>query len=124
MSGKLRCSAIRCANNVNETCIARNIHVAGSQAHTGSETDCDTFVQKGDISSTSHFANRNLAEDYVQLFSNESVDMSPEIACDAESCIYNLNRMCSADSVKIDEDGDEANSSEQTQCKTFKEHNQ
>lgn len=122
MKGKLKCSAIRCANNVNETCIASSIHVMGSLANTSLETDCDTFLEKGDIFSTSHFTNRNLAGEYVQLFSNESVDMSPDIACDAERCIYNVNRLCSADYVKID--GDKAMSSDQTQCETFNEYNQ
>lgn len=122
MKGKLKCSAIRCANNVNETCIASNIHVMGSEAHTSTETGCDTFIEKGDIFSTSHFTNRNLAGEYVELFSNEPVYMSPDIVCDAEKCIYNVNSVCTADQVKVD--GDKAMSSDQTECETFKEYNQ
>ncbi|WML36151.1 DUF1540 domain-containing protein [Clostridium sp. OS1-26] len=122
MSGKLRCSAERCANNVNKFCVAASIHVNGSSAHSSSETDCDTFLGKSDIYSTSHFTNRNLSGEFAQLFSGESVEMSPDIACEAENCIYNVNRLCSADFVQIH--GEEAHSSEHTQCETFKEHSQ
>lgn len=122
MSGKLRCSAERCANNVNKFCVAASIHVNGSSAHSSPETDCDTFLEKGDIYSTSHFTNRNLSGEFTQLFSGESVEISPEIACEAENCIYNVNKLCSADFVQIN--GEEAHSSERTQCGTFKEYNQ
>lgn len=122
MSGKLRCSAISCANNVNEFCVARTIHVTGNSAHSSRETDCDTFIEKGDIHSTSHFTNRNLTGEFAQLFSGETVEMSPDIACEAEKCIYNVNRLCSADFVQIH--GEEGRASGYTQCETFKEVNQ
>lgn len=118
MNGKLRCSAVNCANNVNETCIANRIHIIGTSAHTSLGTECDTFLEKGDIFSTSHFTNRNLAGEYAQLFSSEPVEMSPNITCDAEECIYNVNNLCSADYVKIE--GDKAEDSRQTQCETFR----
>lgn len=120
MSGKLRCSAERCVNNVNKFCTAESIHVNGNSAHISTETDCDTFWEKGDMNSIYFFNNTNLSGGFRQLFSKETVEMSPDIVCEAENCIYNVSRVCSADFVQIH--GEEAHSSRYTECETFKEH--
>lgn len=119
MSEKLRCSAESCYNNVNEFCIANVIHVGGLEAHISPETACDTFIEKTDVSATSHFTNRNLSGEFSQLFSGETVEMAPQIACDAKNCTYNANRICSADYVEIQ--GSNARTSERTECETFRE---
>lgn len=120
MSEKLRCSAKNCYNNVNEFCVANVINVTGSNAHTSPETSCDTFIEKTNVSGTSHFINRNLSDEFGQLFSGETVEMAPQIACEAESCTYNNNRICGAEYVEIK--GPNATTSERTQCETFREH--
>lgn len=119
MSEKLRCSAENCYNNVNEYCVANVIKVSGSNAHTSPETACDTFLEKTDASATSHFTNRNLSSEFSQLFSGETVDVAPQIACEADNCTYNVNRICGAENVEIN--GPHATSSERTQCETFRE---
>jgi hypothetical protein len=119
MSDKLRCSAENCYNNVNQLCIANVIHVTGSQAHNTPETACDTFIEKSDVTGTSQFTNRNLSEDFSQLFSGETSETSPQISCDAENCTHNFNGMCSANYVEIQ--GVNARTIERTECETFRE---
>lgn len=120
MSGKLRCSAENCYNNVNEFCIASSIHVMGSDANKSPETECDTFIEKTNIDARSHFTNRNLAGEFRQLFSANTVEISPEITCEAQNCVYNVERICSADDVQID--GFNATTSDSTECHTFREN--
>lgn len=120
MSEKLRCSAEHCYNNVNKFCIANVISVRCSEVDTTSKTACNTFVEKNDISGTSHFTNRNLLDGFRQLFSHQRVEMDPHIACDAEGCIYNTNRICGAQYVEIH--GENAKVSEKTECGTFTEN--
>ncbi|MCT8976406.1 DUF1540 domain-containing protein [Clostridium sp. CX1] len=120
MSGKLRCSAKNCYNNVNEFCIASSIHVMGEEANTSPDTMCDTFLEKTDADAMSHFTNRNLAGEFRQLFSADTVELSPDIVCEAQNCVYNVNRICSADFVQVH--GPNARTSESTECETFREN--
>lgn len=120
MSGKLSCNAEKCVNNINNMCVANNIHVMGVKSSTSTETECENFSQKGLVNTMSNFTNMNLVGEFKQLFNKDSVEMSPEIKCEAENCTYNVNKLCSADSVRIYGPG--AKNTESTQCETFKEH--
>lgn len=117
MSGILSCSAMNCVNNVNGLCSAYKIHVGGMKAITSKETQCKTFAEKGFISGLANLGNMNLPGEIRQLFSNEVISMTPQIACEAVKCVYNSDRICSAAKIQIM--GNSANSSEETQCETF-----
>lgn len=52
-----------------------------------------------------------------QIFTNESIQMSPEIKCNAEKCMYNSDGICKADYVSISGIGKEEK--ENTNCETF-----
>ncbi|NMM62284.1 DUF1540 domain-containing protein [Clostridium sp. P21] len=120
MSGKLSCSAGKCVNNINGLCSANNIHVVGSEIHSSKGTECETFMQRGFMNAMSNFTNMNLVGEFKQIFSRDSIEMSPEIKCEAENCVYNADRLCSASNVQVY--GPDARSSGGTQCETFKEH--
>lgn len=119
MSGKLSCNAEYCVNNINNLCIANNIHVIGSESHSSKGTVCENFAKKGFTNAASNFTNMNLVGQFKQLFSNDSIEMSPEIRCEAQNCIYNVSKVCSASSVQVY--GPKAGNSDETQCETFKE---
>jgi hypothetical protein len=98
-------------------CSANIIHVLGSGAHTSRETMCDTYAAKGFKNAVTHLPNMNVAGEIKQLFTNESIQMSPGIKCEAINCRYNEERVCHARNVQIY--GPRAESSEGTQCETF-----
>jgi hypothetical protein len=118
MSGKLSCNAEKCVNNINSLCMANNIHIMGDKSNTSTETACENFSQKGVVNAMSNFTNMNLVGEFKQLFSNDSIEMSPEIKCEAENCTYNVNKLCSANNIQIYGPG--AKTTSQTQCETFK----
>lgn len=118
MEGKLTCSAENCVHNINGFCNANSIEVEGEKSNSTSETQCKTFASKGVINSMSKVANTNLVGGFKQVFTNESVEMSPHINCEAYNCIYNTDRMCIAKNIQID--GESADTSRETQCETFK----
>lgn len=119
MSGSLSCSAANCVNNTNGLCSANTINVRGSAAHTSSGTDCETFSEKGFVNAFKNLGNMNIAGEIRQLVRKDSIEMSPNIKCQAENCVYNVNRICGADNVQIYGPG--AASSEGTECETFRE---
>lgn len=119
MSGKLICSAGNCVNNINGLCSANTINVNGSRAHTSSGTDCETFAEKGFMNAVKNLGNMNFAGEVRQIINRDSISMSPNIKCQAVNCVYNVNRLCSADNVQIYGPG--AVASQGTQCETFRE---
>jgi hypothetical protein len=119
MNGPLSCSALNCVHNINSLCSANKIHVTGMNAVTSDDTQCKTFAEKGLINAVTNIFNMNIPGEIRQVFNNDSISMSPRIECDATRCIYNSNRICDASNVQIM--GIDANSSENTQCETFKE---
>ena len=119
MSGDLGCSATTCVHNLGGLCSANTIHVQGSTAHTSSGTNCGTFAQKGLKNAITNMGNMNIVGEVKQLFTNNSVEMSPGIKCEAESCVFNRERACTADNLQIT--GPNAESSYGTRCETFRE---
>lgn len=117
MNGELSCNAANCVHNVNGLCSANVIQVIGAGAHKSRETMCDTFAPKGLINAVTHLPNMNIAGEIKQVFTNEAIEMSPIIKCEAINCKYNENRRCEAKNIQII--GPRAGSSEGTQCETF-----
>jgi len=117
MNGKLSCSATECVHNINSLCSANTIHVGGINAYTSGGTQCDTFAEKSFKNAFANMGNMNVVGEIKQLFTNSSVEMSPQIKCDAIRCTYNEGKICVASNVQIY--GPAAGTSEGTQCETF-----
>lgn len=116
--GKLSCSAGNCVNNMNGLCSANKINVVGTNVNTSIGTQCETFSEKGFVNAFKNLSNMNLPGEIRQIFNNGSVEMSPEIKCNASNCVYNVNRVCNANDIIIYGPG--AGTSEETQCETFR----
>ncbi len=118
MDVQLSCSALNCVHNISGLCSANTIEVLGSGAHNSEQTMCNTFAEKGLKNAVTHLPNMNVVGELRQLVTKNSVEMSPAVKCQAISCKYNENRLCQAEYVQIE--GPKADSSEGTQCETFK----
>jgi len=119
MRGTLCCSATICVNNLSGICSAGTIHVSGLSAHINSETQCETFAEKGLKNSISNVLNMNVVGEFKQVFNSESIEMSPRIKCEVVNCKHNKKDLCVAENIMINGIG--ALSSERTECETFKE---
>ena len=117
MSVKLSCSATSCVHNMSSLCSANSIQVAGGNADSSAATECNTFAEKGLKNAVTNMVNMNVVGEFKQVFTNGSVEMSPKIKCEAVTCNYNANKVCSATNVQIH--GPSASTSEGTQCETF-----
>jgi hypothetical protein len=117
MNGSLSCSALNCVHNMGGLCSANIIHVMGNDARRSEGTICNTFAEKGLINSITKLGNTNVAGEFKQLFDSNNVELYPDIKCDAVNCIYNQERMCSAERIQIM--GPHASSSRDTMCETF-----
>lgn len=101
----LKCSVKNCYYNKEQLCCREGINVEGSNAEQSDATLCASFEEKMD-----------------EKFSN-NVDnnMNPHeksmIDCQAEKCVYNSNRKCTAAKVNIN--GMNATSRMDTSCATF-----
>lgn len=116
---KLMCSANTCVNNMNGLCSANTINVHGIKAHSTDGTECETFAEKGIKNALSNLTNMNIPGEIRQLFSGNSVEMSPHIKCQAVNCVHNRSKECIARTVQIYGPG--AVTSEGTECETFEE---
>jgi hypothetical protein len=119
MSGTLSCSATNCVNNMSGVCSAITINVFGSNAHSSQNTKCETFAEKGIKNALSNALNMNVVGEVKQVFNSESIVMSPNIRCNASSCMHNENNLCAADNIMVSGMG--AITSDRTKCETFKE---
>ena len=119
MRGTLSCTATICVNNMSGICSASIIHVSGLNAHSSEATQCETFAEKGLKNSLVNVLNMNVVGEFKQVFSSESIEMSPRIRCQAENCKHNEKRICIAEYIMVNGVG--ALSSERTECETFKE---
>jgi len=117
MSVKLSCSAVNCVHNMSSLCAANYIEVSGASASSSVATECSTFAEKGLKNAVTNMVNMNVVGEVKQVFNNSSIEMSPKIKCEAETCNYNDNKICSATNVQIH--GPSASTTEGTQCETF-----
>lgn len=118
MRNALSCDALNCVHNANNLCSADRINVDGMNASASSETNCETFVEKGIKGAFTNMMNMNVQGEVKQLFNKNSNSMSPEITCEATSCMHNIDNVCDANGVQII--GRSASSSSGTECETFK----
>lgn len=98
---KLKCDALTCAYNNSNLCCVQSIQVGGKSATEKFQTSCNTFDEKRGALSNS----------------NESPNPQMDISCKATKCIYNENKMCSANEITIS--GDHARTENETECATF-----
>lgn len=82
---KLNCNVKTCANNNKNYCCISSIYVGGKKANYSSDTECDSFIKKN------------------SGFTNSTYDPNPEvdISCEAENCMYNCDKMCTANNINI-----------------------
>lgn len=119
MTGTLSCTATNCVNNMSGICSANTINVSGASAHSSEATQCETFAQKGFRNSLANVLNENVFGEFKQAFTNESIEMSPYIRCEATNCMHNEKKLCVADNIMVNGIG--ALSSGKAQCETFEE---
>lgn len=108
--GNLKCDATECAHNIDYECKAGVIHVSGFGAVSIEGTSCTTFVDRNSSSIVNSLAgDPNEKESFFNSsnssFVNSAGDLTTEpcnIKCEAHNCIYNENKECHADNVKID----------------------
>ncbi|AYD39416.1 DUF1540 domain-containing protein [Clostridium fermenticellae] len=123
METKLSCDVRNCVNNISGLCDAYMINIIGSNARENSSTECETFADKNILNmAKSRFINSNLDGEFKQIFTNESIEMSPKIKCEAKNCVHNANGDCSAANIQIHES--RTKDGNLSQCQTFKSYKQ
>ena len=100
---QLKCDAIHCISNRDGCCCRPDIQVGGANATQQQETCCESFR---------YVENSSNAVDYSHV--NETMP----IRCEATNCVYNQNRQCVADAIRVG--GHSAQKMEQTDCETFR----
>lgn len=117
MSGNLACNAKNCIHNSRSVCGANNIHIRGANATAGNYTECGSFMEKGIKNSLENVYNYNIGG---EVYNNYSGGTTPNIACDAVKCQYNINGDCVSNYVQIDGVG--AVDSNRTGCQSFRNY--
>ena len=84
----LGCAAHTCIHNTQGICYAGGINVDGKQARTTSATYCASYEDKN-------------ASGFTSSTNPSNTVGTDNIICQAEKCKYNENKLCKADSVKI-----------------------
>lgn len=99
----LSCSAITCSYNKDELCSKGDIKVGGRDAHEADQTCCESFVERkeGSMSNSTGCGCTTIAID-----------------CAAEECMYNERCACVAGAINVG--GNQACSSDETRCSTFR----
>lgn len=118
MYGTLSCNAENCIHNDRGLCDANTIKVSGVNAQSSTYTQCDSFAERGLKSALANVFNVNIAGEIKQAFNNSSLELTPNIQCDARHCVYNVADKCTADYVQIQGQG--ALTSQRTECQTFR----
>ncbi|MGH4119375.1 DUF1540 domain-containing protein [Clostridium sp.] len=118
MKGTLSCNATDCVNNISGICSAITIHVLGLTANSSESTRCKTFSHKGLKNALDNVLNNNVVGEFKQVFNNESIVMNPRVRCEAINCIHNVEEICKAKNVLIEEVRELDNV--KTRCDTFK----
>ena len=101
----LRCSAMTCVYNKNELCSRGEIDVIGENASRPDETSCGSFRERTDASAKNNSADGSGCEKI-------------QILCQAEKCIYNDARKCTASAIDVS--GCHACDCRETKCDTFR----
>ncbi len=115
---RLSCNALNCVNYTGGFCAAATIHIIEHEAESSDETHCSTFAENGVMNAFAGMVNTNVSGELRQFMTMEEYALTPEILCEAERCRYNVNRRCSASNIQII--GEEAGTTVETQCETFR----
>lgn len=104
---KINCEVTKCSHNCEYTCYANRVNIGGQGAKKIDDTCCGSFLDKSHYSTLTNNTNSD---------SNKACDC---LVCEAETCIYNSNKLCIADNIKVN--GSNANVYMETACATFKQ---
>lgn len=99
----LTCSAETCVHNSDRYCCKGTILVDGAEAKCPSETCCASFDEKLQGGCKNKY---------------ESPSRALDIDCEAESCVYNNARKCTAKEISIAGHG--AKDASHTECASYK----
>ncbi len=101
---KINCNVDNCSHNSTGVCYANRIDVGGKGVTEACETCCGSFLDK---------------KHYSTLTNNTNADGPCDcIVCSAEKCVYNNNKLCTADTIQVS--GHDAQIYTETICSTFK----
>lgn len=120
MENKLICKAEECVNNMGGFCTARVINMIGVLAREKEDVKCSTFGERTITEALKNATNLNLGGAFAQAFNTEKIEISPEVLCSAEKCIYNHKKKCVAKDVFVNENA--LTSVGSPYCETFKEN--
>lgn len=104
MMTQLKCDARHCISNRDGHCCRPDIQVGGNNATEYHETCCESF--------------RPINGSATNAMDYSHVNTQMPIHCSAVNCVYNKQRQCAADAIKMD--GVSAEKADQTACRTFK----
>ncbi|GAA0717078.1 DUF1540 domain-containing protein [Clostridium malenominatum] len=101
---RISCDVLNCSHNKEAACYANVINVGGLKAKNSSHTSCGSFLD------SAH---------YGTLTNNANNPGSPcsAITCNVQNCIYNSDKLCNAESIKVT--GDDVQVYTQANCSTF-----
>lgn len=99
----LKCSAENCLHNADRYCCKGTILVEGSSAKCSSETCCASFDEREQCGCTNKY---------------ETPNRALNVECEAESCIFNEARKCTAEEISIAGHG--AKIASHTECSSYK----
>ncbi|MEE1315031.1 MAG: DUF1540 domain-containing protein [Faecalimonas sp.] len=98
---ELKCNVHTCVHNKDYYCVLDGIEVAGSDAKVAKDTSCASFQEKTDAYS-------NTAKEATAL---------SKVDCKAVECQYNEECKCHAGKISVG--GNDACTSQETECASF-----
>ena len=99
----LKCSATTCMYNQKELCSKGEIKVNGADARYADETCCASFDERTQGCATNKY---------------ETPNRALNVECEAESCVYNQSRKCTAQEISISGQG--AKMASHTECASYR----
>lgn len=102
---KIKCDVTKCSHNKERICHANVVNVGGEGAEKDTDTCCASFLDSATYSKLTNNINQRDHE-------------CTAITCTAETCTYNSNKLCTAESIHVS--GEDANLYSETECSTFK----
>ena len=103
----LRCEVNNCVHNSTNLCELGEIAVKGRDASHCDSTCCSTFCD----------CSGSLSNEKTDRMTSSTASSTSSIRCSADSCKYNEQNNCCADSINVTGHG--AEKAEQTVCSTF-----
>lgn len=100
---RLDCNVTGCMHNAENCCCLSSITVGGKTAEKKCDTCCASYDEKTGGAFTNAF---------------KTPESELRVACEAENCIYNKNKLCVAEHIGIT--GGNATQARQTECSSFR----